>query len=278
MPRDVPDQPYLNSLWIGRELLAVHQLCLLSALYHGHRVRLFSYEPVRGVPEGIETADAREIMPQEAFFLHRRTGSPAPFADRFRIKLIARGLGAWIDTDLLFVRPLRLSSPNIFGWENDTLVGNAILGMDPTDEAFRTLAAMSEEDHLVPPWWKARHRAGLQALKWLGLGRHVSTLPYGTTGPDLLTWVIERFGLRQQVQPLRAFYSLPYDHREQVFRAKSTWHSLATLPKEAVAIHLWFQGLLGGISKRATSHSAVPVAEPGSLLDEAGRLVGMRLS
>lgn len=274
----MPDQPYLNSLWIGRELHPVHQLCMRSALHHGHRVRLFSYEPVAGVPEGVELADAHHVLPREAFFLHRRTGSPAPFADRFRIKLIALGLGTWIDTDLLFIRPLRSASRNVFGWENERLVGNAILGMDPTEEAFKALAQMSEDDHLVPPWWQGHRRAGLRALKWLGLARHVSTLPYGTTGPDLLTWVVNSFGLRPQVQPLQVFYSLPYGQKEQVFKAQSTWHSLASLPQDVVAIHLWFQGLLGGISRRAKAQNAVPLAEPGSLVHEVGLQLGMDLS
>jgi hypothetical protein len=269
------DLPQLNSLWIGDALHPIHRLCLTSALYHGHRVRLFTYGKLRDVPAGVEVASAEDVLPRASMFLHAKTGSPAPFADRFRLKLIGMGLGAWIDTDVLFVKPLRGTSPDIFGWEDGKLIGNAVLGLDPSGELFRTLARHADDDSFVPPWWNGFSVACLKFRKAIGLARHVSGMPYGTTGPDLLTWAVKSQGLTHLARPRQAFYALPYKQKAEVFRRNSAWHSLASLPEEVIAIHLWFQGLVGGLSVSKEARSAVPVPEKGSLLDAAAQKFGL---
>src|SRR5882724_10283502 len=117
----------LNTLWIGPALAPLHQLCLLSAVAAGHRVRLFHYGKLDNVPGAIERADAREIFPESAIIRHQRTGSPSIFADRFRYEIMRRGLGAWSDTDVLFLKSLVAEASLICGWESNSLVGNSVL-------------------------------------------------------------------------------------------------------------------------------------------------------
>lgn len=269
--------PQLNTLWIGEKLHPIHRLCLSSALYHGHRVRLFAYGPVTGVPEGVELANAGEVLPKSAMFFHGRTGSPAPFADRFRIKLIGMGLGAWIDTDVLFMRPLRAETPNIFGWEDDKLVGNAILQIDPGGGLFATVSKFISEDFLNPPWWNGYRSAELKVRNALGLRKHVGAMPYGTTGPDMLTWALRQHNQLNLAKPRETFYPLPYARKLAVFK-KDGWHAMDDLPGSVVTVHLWFQGLVGGIGKKAASHDAVPEVEPGSLLHGMARRIGVSLA
>jgi hypothetical protein len=268
--------PQLNSLWIGDGLHPIHRLCLISAVYHGHQVRLFTYGPMQGVPEGVELADAEEVLPRSAMFFHGRTGSPAPFADRFRIKLIGMGLGAWIDTDVLFVKPLRPQSANIFGWEDEKLVGNAILGIDPASSLFATVSKYINEDFLAPPWWNGYQTAVLKVRNALGLRKHVGAMPYGTTGPDMLTWALREHGQLHLAQPRQTFYPLPYAEKTKVFK-RDGWLPLSAIPGDVTAIHLWFQGLRGGLRKKAAAHEAVPEAEPGSLLYDMARQLGVSL-
>ena len=269
--------PQLNSLWIGDNLHAVHRLCLSSAVYHGHRVRLFAYGPLRNVPEGVELADAEQVLPKSALFIHKKTGSPAPFADRFRIKLIGMGLGAWIDTDILFVKPLEAASLNIFGWESDKLVGNAILQLDPESNLFALVNQHINEDFLAPPWLSGYQKVMLKLREALGIRRHVGAMAYGTTGPDLLTWALRETGNLHLARPVQAFYSLPYAQKTAVFRKNSGWHGFKDLPEGVVAVHLWFQGLLGGIHVKS-AHGAVPEIEPGSFLHDAARHMGIDLT
>jgi hypothetical protein len=117
----------LNALWIGPALAPLHQLCLLSALAAGHHVRLFAYGDLRNVPAGIERADARDVFPESAIIRHHKTKSPSIFADRFRYEIMRRGLGAWSDTDVLFLKPLLDEAPMICGWESSSQIGNSVL-------------------------------------------------------------------------------------------------------------------------------------------------------
>lgn len=266
--------PQLNSLWIGDELHPVHRLCLSSAVYHGHRVRLFTYGAMRNVPEGVELAEAEHVLPRSAMFLHKKTGSPAPFADRFRIKLIGMGLGAWIDTDILFVKPLEAEALNVFGWESGKLVGNAILQLDPESDLFHLVNRLINDDFLTPPWLSGYQKAMLKFRNALGLRKHVGAMSYGTTGPDLLTWALRETGNLHLARPQQAFYPLPYLQKTAVFRKNSDWYQFGTLPDDVVAVHLWFQGLLGGIHARA-AHDAVPEAEAGSFLHDAAKQMGI---
>ena len=265
----------LNTFWVGEALHPIQQLCLLSAINQGHIVRLFCYGPVKGVPAGVEVVAAEEIMPASKMFLHAKTGSPAPFADRFRVKLISLGFGAWIDTDMLFFRPLSTVSENIFAWENQKLVGNAVLKFDQSQTAFRSLIDATNDDYLIPPWLPRTHRLYYTSLRILGVPIHVSKLPYGTTGPDLLTWCIKSNQMLDQVLPREVFYSLPYERRFEVFRGNSDCRSIRDLPENAVAIHLWFQGLVGGLRVAKELRRAIPMVEPGSLLHGLANELGM---
>ena len=265
----------LNTLWIGEALHPIQQLCLLSAINQGHVVRLFCYSPVKGIPTGVEVVSAEEVMPVSKMFFHAKTGSPAPFADRFRVKLISMGFGAWIDTDMLFFRPLSTMSANIFGWENEKLVGNAVLKFDSSHSAFQSLMDATNDDYLIPPWLPRTRRLYYSSLHMLGVPKHVSQLPYGTTGPDLLTWCIKSNRMQDQVLPREVFFSLPYDRRFEVFRGDAACRSMRDLPMSTVAIHLWFQGLVGGLRVSKERRRAIPFVEPGSLLHEFAKELGM---
>lgn len=265
----------LNSLWIGDELHPVHQLCLLSAVRQGHKVRLFSFAPVKNVPSDIEVAPADDVLPRSAMFLHARTGSPAPFADRFRLNMIGKGFGAWIDTDMLFVKPLTSPAKNIFGWENERAVGNAVLGFDRESSAFQSLLLASNDDYFIPPWFSATQRLYHSSRHAFGIPAHIRHLPYGTTGPRLLTWWVHANHMLEHVLHKDVFYALPYANKFDVFSGAASLRSHSQLPACTVAVHLWFQGLLGGLKVSKKKRRTVPPVEVGSLLHEAAKELGM---
>ena len=43
----------IGTLWVGKELSWLEQLCLASFVDHGHRVKLFTYDKVQNVPDGV---------------------------------------------------------------------------------------------------------------------------------------------------------------------------------------------------------------------------------
>ena len=78
----------IGALWMEGALSFLEQLCLKSFVDAGHRVVLYHYGPLQNVPEGIELADANDIMSRDNFLTHERTGSPALHSDLFRYKML----------------------------------------------------------------------------------------------------------------------------------------------------------------------------------------------
>ena len=112
----------LNTLWVGKSLPPLQRLCLASAVGTGARVRLFTYEPVEGIPPGVEVVDGNEVLGLDKMVRHRKSQSVALFSDRFRYEVLAKGLGAWFDTDMLFLKAPHETGDYLVGWQEPELV------------------------------------------------------------------------------------------------------------------------------------------------------------
>ncbi len=122
--------PVLNSLWVGGDLTYVEQLSLLSAMAQGHQFKLHSYTPEKlgGVPRGVEVCDASDVMPKEMLISYAECENGVALgANLWRYHMLAQGLGAWCDLDLVFLKPLDLSKEYILGWEYEGWINNAVL-------------------------------------------------------------------------------------------------------------------------------------------------------
>jgi hypothetical protein len=107
----------VQSLWIGGKLSKVEQLCIQSFLDNGHAFHLYAYEPILNAPEGTRIMDARLIMPEDAIFVYKSgwgTGSVSGFADVFRLMLIQKNGGWWVDMDIICLKPLDLIADTVF--------------------------------------------------------------------------------------------------------------------------------------------------------------------
>ncbi|HEY1284160.1 MAG TPA: hypothetical protein VGE96_06735, partial [Steroidobacteraceae bacterium] len=78
-----PELPTIRMFWHGAPLSRVEKLSMASFVANGHPVELFVYEEPAGVPKGVALQEARQILPAESLFRHRRTRSLAVFADWF---------------------------------------------------------------------------------------------------------------------------------------------------------------------------------------------------
>ena len=78
----------LNTLWVGKSLPPLQRLCLASAVATGCRTRLFTYEPVEGIPPGVEVIDGNEVLGLDKMSRHRKSQSVALFSDRFRYEVL----------------------------------------------------------------------------------------------------------------------------------------------------------------------------------------------
>ena len=152
----ISELPEIHSLWIGPRLTWIERLSIHSWLKHGHRVTLWCYEQIEGIPSGVCVADAAMILPSSSIIRHRAMGSFALFANRFRYHLLQRFPVTWLDLDMVLLRPLGHTSPYLFGWETPTSICNAVLRMPPKSPVLHDLIHLTDARTPVPEWWSLR--------------------------------------------------------------------------------------------------------------------------
>jgi len=92
----------VNSVWVGNDLTLLEQLSIKLLQRQGAECHLWSYNKIKGVPEGVVLRDAAEIMPADSVFTFKGTGmkeghgigSCALWSDIFQLKLLKK-YGGW---------------------------------------------------------------------------------------------------------------------------------------------------------------------------------------
>lgn len=181
------------TLWIGAALGAVERACLRSMLRQGHRVTLYCYHELAGVPDGVQVADASEVLPERVIVRHR-SGSPSLFSNRFRYELQCRSAGVWVDMDVYVLRPLPTVDGYLFGRYEEGIISTGVLRFPPDSPLLADLLAPFEERQV--PWWLNRRA---RAAAWWRLRRTgrtgIEQMPWGSLGPKALTAVARRHGV-----------------------------------------------------------------------------------
>ena len=227
----------INCFWFGGPLGEVEQICLLSILKQGHRVRIFCYETTSSVPSGIELADAREILPREEFIFHRESGSPAIGASKFRYHMMKKGLGVWLDTDVILIKPINLDDDYIFGWQSDELINNAVLFLPEAAAITDEICRFVDQKYPIPPFADPKVRAELERRAKLGSPVDAEDLPWGVYGPRALTYFVRKNNLLGFAKARQVFYPLHWSNAHVLFSADYDVQSMLT--PITVAIHLW---------------------------------------
>ena len=107
----------VQSLWIGGQLSKVEQLCIQSFIDHGHELHLYAYEPINNAPAGTYMHNAREIIEEDAVFTYKNgwgKGSVSGFADWFRLLMIRKNGGWWVDMDIICLKKFDFEADTIF--------------------------------------------------------------------------------------------------------------------------------------------------------------------
>jgi hypothetical protein len=198
--------PVANAIWIGRELGPVQAACLRSFVRAGHRTVLHCYEGPIDTPDGVDLADANELLPHSRLVVHRQTGSYAIFSDLLRYEMLHRGLGLYVDCDVFCIRPIA-DEDYIFGWSTRKAINNAVLKLPTGSPILQDLCRI--KNGFVPPWAGARYRLRMHLSRLLGGSIHsVEDLPWGSTGPKALTWYAKRHAVDHLAKDRDVFYPL----------------------------------------------------------------------
>lgn len=209
-------RPDIVTFWHGR-LDALRQACLRSQLLAGHNVTVYSFDPVPGLPEGAANADAEAILPRR---FAEKLRPPEPdgswrdwtilqFSDFFRMRLMQRRAGLWLDADVFLLRPVELDPAKpFFAWERGFQLGNSVLYLPSNDRIVAAFEQLMAQDELLPDWLSLSHRATFAMHRLFGRSRRVSDIRIALYGPAALTALARRFGETGYALPKKSFYAV----------------------------------------------------------------------
>lgn len=215
------DLPEIGTLWIGPELGPVEQLCLSSMRANGHDVTLYAYEPGIRAPGGVKVADARSILPEDLIFRFHKSGSPAVFADIFRIEMILRTGKVWLDTDILLLAPFAFEDDCVFDGEYDKtgnlIANNCVMKVPKDSELLRALKSYVESPGRILPLLRRSKAARFLLSRMLDGSWPLGRFPWGAFGFTIITHELRTRGLMRHVisdeRSLRGKLTLFESHR-----------------------------------------------------------------
>src|SRR6202158_5022681 len=158
-------RPDVVTFWHG-PLDALRLTCLRSQVAAGHKVTVYSFDPLAGLPDGVSNAEAEAILPH-AFSERLRPPQPdgsgrdwtvLQFSDFFRMRLMAEGAGLWLDADVLLLKPVEIDATKpYFAWERPRQLGNSVLYLPAHDPIVAAFEDLMEPEKLEPDWLALWH-------------------------------------------------------------------------------------------------------------------------
>ena len=235
--------PVLNSLWVGNKLSYLEKLCIQSALSHGHKFRIFSYEPsaLQGVPDGVEVLDASEVMSREKMISYAECENGVALgANLWRYYLLEKGLGFWCDLDLVFVRPFDFDQPYVLGWEHAGWINNAVM-FAPADSGFVQDLFKLTKPNVRPPWFGPRRSLQFYLRKWRNGYLGLEDMPWGTYSAGLVTHIVKTRRLERYVCRPEVFYPVRWSEARLVYEDSAIVDD--RIEPDTRTVHLWHSRL-----------------------------------
>jgi hypothetical protein len=209
-------RPDVVTFWHG-PLDRLRRTCLRSQVAAGHKVTVYSFEPLAGLPGGVGNAEAEAILPHS---FSEKLRPPEPdgswrdwttlqFSDFFRMRLMAQGAGLWLDADVLLLKPVEIDPAKpFFAWERRRQIGNSVLYLPPHDPIVAAFQDLMEEEELEPDWLALWHRLILTLRELRGKSDRVADLRVAIFGPAALTALARRADEHRHALPKKSFYAV----------------------------------------------------------------------
>jgi hypothetical protein len=214
-------RPDVVTFWHG-PLDALRLTCLRSQVAAGHKVTVYSFDPLPGLPDGVGNAEAEAILPH-AFSERLRPPQPdggwrdwtvLQFSDFFRMRLMAEGAGLWLDADVLLLKPVEIDLARpYFAWERPRQLGNSVLYLPSDDAIVLAFESLREQEQLTPDWLALRHRLTFAIRRLRGGSSRLSDIRVAIYGPAALTALARRSGELHQALPKKSFYAVHAEPR-----------------------------------------------------------------
>jgi len=212
-------RPDVVTFWHG-PLDPLRLTCLRSQVAAGHKVTVYSFDPLAGLPDGVGNADAEAILPH-AFSERLRPPQPdgswrdwtvLQFSDFFRMRLMAEGAGLWLDADVLLLKPVEIDATRAyFAWERPRQLGNSVLYLPSDHPIVVAFEGLIEQEELTPDWLALRHRLTFALQRLRGGSSRLSDIRVAIFGPAALTALARRGSELHHALPKKSFYAVHAD-------------------------------------------------------------------
>jgi hypothetical protein len=213
--------PDVVTFWHG-PLDALRQTCLRSQVKAGHKVTVYSFDTIPGLPDGVANSEAEAILPH---VFSEKLRPPEPdgswrdwttlqFSDFFRMRLMAQRAGLWLDADVLLLKPIEIDPAKpFFAWERPRQIGNSVLYLPPHDPIVSAFQELMEQEELTPDWLSLRHRLTFALQRMRGGSNRLSDIRVAIYGPAALTALAHRSGSARDALPKKSFYAVHAEPR-----------------------------------------------------------------
>ena len=236
-------RPDVVTFWHG-PLDALRLICLRSQVAAGHKVTVYSFEPLPHLPDGVGNADAEAVLPH-AFSEKLRPPQPdgtwrdwtiLQFSDFFRMRLMARGAGLWLDADVLLLKPVEIDPGKaFFARERPRQLGNSVLYLPADHPIVLAFEELMEQEELAPNWLALRHRLTFALRRLRGGSNRLSDIRIAIYGPAALTALARRAGELRDALPKKSFYAVHADPK--MFFERSDFSKLIGDP-DIIGLHI----------------------------------------
>lgn len=231
-------KPTIGMLWMEGPLSFLEQLCVKSFVDAGHQTVLYHYGPLQNVPDGVELADAAEILPRTNFLAHERTGSPALHSDLFRYKMLEKNDNMiWADTDAYCMRPFETPNGHFYGWESAKHINGGVLGLPRDSDTLQALLAYTTDEFAIPVWYGPDYVAELEAAKAAGNPVHAGEQPWGVWGPHAVTHFLHETGEVKYALPQDRLY--PFTFKDRRLMLKRNFDVSPYVTENTYSVHLY---------------------------------------
>lgn len=230
--------PTIVSFWHG-PMSWLEALSIASFRRHGHRVEVYSYDPVPGLPEGAIARDAAEVLPREKLVFYKGRGTPGVFSDHFRMMALRQSRGIYADLDVYCVRPLVGTPDYLMAWERPGSINGAVLHIPADAPLLDDLLGIFEPGPrpLLEPHLPLFRRLEVAARRLLGQKVTAEYMQYGATGPMALTHYVRQHHLADKVLPGSVLYPIPYEGIPVLMQPGSSVDG--AIRPDTLAVHLW---------------------------------------
>lgn len=194
----------------------LEKVCVASWVRLGFEVEIYSFAEVTGMPQGVVARDANEILSSDWMARIDPILHPARkvrqqimnYSDLFRVALMQKGRGLWLDTDMFLFRRFEVDPARpFFAWEDRHRIGSPVFYVPKGAPMLADYERVYDSPDLMPHWLGFRRRV-LKPLAWRLAGKRWLPADLGLTiyGNDAFTRLARKHGLAKHALSRESFY------------------------------------------------------------------------